>query len=74
MALHAEWTDDELPELIQVLNRALNTWDPKDAPKWAWKLEAAAVARLNDIKASREIGLIKEGGRVIDDPTARMHG
>ena len=31
-----EFTDEQLPELKQLLNRALNTWDK--APKWAWDL------------------------------------
>lgn len=50
MALHAQWDDEELPKLQELLNRALNTWDPKDVPKWAWELDARVLARINDLK------------------------
>jgi hypothetical protein len=49
MALHVEWTDEELPKVQELLNRALNTWDPKDAPKWAYQLDARVQARINDL-------------------------
>lgn len=89
MSLNAQWSDEELPELIALLNRAMNCWDPKLVPKWAWQLEAAAVARMNDLKAAKPVdpmsdshealtfhptGMVVEDGKVIDDPTARMHG
>lgn len=50
MALHAQWDDEELPKLLELLGRALNTWDPKDVPKWAWELDARVQARINDLK------------------------
>ena len=50
MALHIKFTEHELPELKQVLNRALNCWDPKDAPKWAFELDALVEAKINEIK------------------------
>lgn len=43
----------DLPGLQQVLLRAMNTWEPKDIPKWAWTLDAAVVAKLNDLKEKR---------------------
>ena len=46
--------DDDLPDLQKFLLRALNTWEPKDVPKWAWELDAAVMARLNDIKIAGE--------------------
>ena len=55
MSLNAQWSDEELPELIALLNRAMNCWDPKLVPKWAWQLEAAAVARMNDLKAAKPV-------------------
>ena len=36
MALHVQFEDSELPALKVLLLRALNTWDPKDVPKWAY--------------------------------------
>jgi hypothetical protein len=54
MALHVEWTDEELPQLQQLLTRALNTWNPKDAPKWAWELNARVQARITDLKLKAE--------------------
>lgn len=50
MALHVEWQDEELPKLQELLNRALNTWDPKDVPPWAWQLDARVQARITDLK------------------------
>jgi len=50
MALHVEWTDEELPQVQELLNRAMNCWDPKYIPKWAWDLDAKVVARINDLK------------------------
>jgi hypothetical protein len=40
----AEFTNEQLPELQKLLNRALNTWD--SAPKWAWDLDAKVKARI----------------------------
>lgn len=54
MSLHAEWTDEELPELQAFINRALNTADPAHTPKWAWKLDAAVTAKINDINRARQ--------------------
>lgn len=48
--LHAQWTDEELPELAQLLLRALNTWEPNKAPKWAYELDAAVQKRLEVLK------------------------
>lgn len=53
MALHAQWDDEELPKLKELLNRALNTWEPKDVPKWAWELDAKVQAKINDLEAVR---------------------
>lgn len=50
MTLHIKFEESELPELKQLLNRALNCWDPKDAPKWALDLDAIVEAKLNEIK------------------------
>lgn len=50
MALHVKFEDHEIPELKQLLNRALNCWDPKDAPKWAFDLDAIVEAKLNHRK------------------------
>lgn len=55
MSLHAEWKDEELPELKELLNRAMNCWEPKLVPKWAWELDAKVVARMNDLKAQQEV-------------------
>lgn len=49
MALHVQFEDSELPALKVLLLRALNTWDPKDVPKWAWELDARVEAKLNDL-------------------------
>lgn len=54
MSLHAEWTDEELPELQAFINRALNTADPATTPKWAWKLDAAVTAKINDLKREQQ--------------------
>lgn len=50
MALHVEWTDEELPKVQELLNRALNTWNPKEVPKWAYDLDARVQAKINDLK------------------------
>lgn len=50
MPLHVEWTDEELPQVRELLNRAMNCWNPKEIPKWAWELDARVVARMNDLK------------------------
>ena len=50
MPLHVEWSDEELPQVRELLNRAMNCWNPKDIPKWAWELDARVVARMNDLK------------------------
>lgn len=50
MSLHVEFQDDELPKLQELLLRALNTWDPKEVPEWAWQLDARVVGRINDLK------------------------
>lgn len=52
MALHVQFEDDELPDLLKLLNRALNCMDPKDAPPWAFPLEAQVVAKINDLKGT----------------------
>jgi hypothetical protein len=48
MAINIQFSDEELPELQQLLNRALNTWNPSEVPEWAWKLDAIVMARIND--------------------------
>lgn len=50
MPLNARWDDEELPKLKELLNRALNTWDPKDAPKWAYELDAKVEKKLQELK------------------------
>lgn len=50
MALHVKFEEHELPELKQLLQRALNCWDPKDAPKWAFGLDAIVEAKIKEIK------------------------
>lgn len=52
MPLHVEWSDEELPQVQELLNRAMNCWEPKLIPKWTWELEARVVARINDLKAA----------------------
>jgi len=52
--LHVQFDDEELPKLQELLNRAMNCWDPKDIPGWAWQLDARVVARMNDLKAEKE--------------------
>ena len=32
--LHIAFDDNELPQLRHVLDRAMNTWEPKDQPQW----------------------------------------
>lgn len=51
MALTVQFEDHELAELQLLINRALNCWEPKDVPKWAWQLDARVTAKLNDLKA-----------------------
>ena len=46
-----QFEDEELPELQQLLNRAMNTWDK--APKWAWELDARVQQRLDHIAEVR---------------------
>lgn len=58
--LHVEFDDDELPGLKRTLDRALNTWEPKEVPQFIWQLEAKIVARLNDIKREQESGPSKD--------------
>ena len=55
MSLHFEFSDEELPALQELINRALNTWEPKDAPKFAWQMDAAIVARINDLKRQENL-------------------
>lgn len=50
MSLNVTFSDDELPEVQTVINRACNTWEAVHVPQWVWQLEAAVVARLNDLK------------------------
>ena len=52
MPLNVKFEDDELPDLLKLLNRALNCMDPKDAPPWAFSLEARVVAKINDLKGT----------------------
>lgn len=49
MALHVQFEDSELPTLKVLLLRALNTWDPRDVPKWAYELDARVEAKLTDL-------------------------
>lgn len=53
MTLHVEFKDEELPDLKALLLRALNTWEPRSAPKWAYELDAAVDARLLKIQESQ---------------------
>ena len=46
------FADEDLPKLQELLNRAMNTWEPRNIPAWAWQLDARVVARLNDLKAA----------------------
>lgn len=48
--LTVTFADEELPKLQELLNRAMNTWEPKDVPVWAWVLDARVVAKLNDLR------------------------
>ena len=48
------FTDEDLPKLQELLNRAMNTWEPQNIPSWAWQLDARVVARLNDLKADKK--------------------
>ena len=50
MSLRIEFKDEELPELLTVLNRALNCWDLRLAPKWCWELEKLTLARLEVVR------------------------
>jgi hypothetical protein len=50
MALHVKFEEQELPELKQLLQRALNCWNPAEAPKWAYELDALVEAKINEIK------------------------
>lgn len=52
MPLNVQFEDDELPDLLKLLNRALNCMDPKAAPPWAYPLEARVVAKINDLKGT----------------------
>lgn len=49
MPLHVQFEDSELPALKVLLLRALNTWNPADAPKWAYELDAKVEAKLTDL-------------------------
>lgn len=42
--LHVAWSFSELDAVQQMLNRALNTLEPKFWPAWAKQLEAAIAA------------------------------
>lgn len=50
MPLKIEFTDEDLPQLKVLLNRALNCWDPKYAPVWAFELDKMVADRLLKIK------------------------
>lgn len=52
MALHIKFENEELPALRRLLNRALNCWDPKDAPKWAFELDQLVEAKIESLKES----------------------
>lgn len=52
MPLNVQFEDDELPDLLAFINRALNCMDPKAAPPWAFQLEAQVVAKINDLKGT----------------------
>lgn len=47
MPLQVRFEDKELPALKELLNRALNTWEPRKAPQWAFELERAVERKLN---------------------------
>ena len=49
-----EFPDEQLPELKQLLNRALNTWDR--APKWAWELDAKVSKLLGEVPLENHNG------------------
>lgn len=55
MALHVQWSDEELPALKELLLRALNTWDPKLVPPWALQLDSKVEARLLQLRQSENV-------------------
>lgn len=44
--LHIAFTDNELPQLRHVLDRAMNTWEPKDQPQWLKELSTKVDQKL----------------------------
>ena len=53
MTVHIQFEDDELPSLQLVLNRAMNTWDPLEVPKWCWELDKLVAKKLSGIKEKK---------------------
>lgn len=54
MDLTVTFQESELPELKILLNRALNCWDPKDAPAWAFELDKLVQQRLEDLCMAKQ--------------------
>lgn len=42
------FTPDQLPELRETLDRAMNTWEPQDQPKWLRGLSERVDAALGN--------------------------
>lgn len=46
MTLTITFTTEELPGLRKALNRAMNTWDPHDQPRWLQDLSDLVDKKL----------------------------
>ena len=54
MTLQVQFTDDEVPELVTLLDKALNTADPATTPKWWWDFERAVQAKFKKLQLERQ--------------------
>lgn len=66
MALRVEWSDEELPSVLALLNRALNTWEPAGQPEWAMSLADRVERRI--------AGLAKAAAERSDVPNPALQG
>ena len=54
MPVSREFSDEELPSVREVLNRAMNTWEPHNWPIWLSDFSDAVDLRLSRIEKERE--------------------
>lgn len=48
--LHLQFSPEELPDLLKVLNRAANCWAPHERPEWLMPLADRVESTINKQK------------------------